>query len=403
MGVQLPPRAPQKKADMHDEIFLSKDDLALKGMLEDFVKKEVEPQASKFDRDEKFNLPLFKKLGNLGLLGLLINEKYGGSELSLSSMVLVHEELSKSDPGLTLSYLAHSVLCAYNLQVNASEEQKKRFLPPLSSGEKIGAMAMSEPDCGTDVLSMKTSAVKKGNKYILNGRKMWITNGCVDEEKTPCDLVLVYAKVKDKISSFVVEKGMPGFFVGQKIDDKLGMRASNTAELVFDNCEVKEENLIGKEGDSLVHMMRNLEVERLALASMSIGIAGRALKIMNRYASERQSFKKPIRSFGQVQRYIAQSYASLQSVRTYAYTVAKKMEENKDKNHRLECDAVKLLAGRLGKEISDNAIQVLGGYGYVGEYQVERLWRDAKLLEIGGGTNEALEKNITKELEKKEL
>ena len=380
--------------------FLNKESKALKGMLEDFVKKEVEPQASQFDKEEKFNLTLFKKLGDLGLLGLLIPEDYGGSGMDLTAMVLAHEELSFSDPGFCLSYLAHSVLCAYNLSVNGNEEQKKRLLPSLSSGQSIGAMAMSEPDAGTDVLSMKTEASKKGDKYLLNGRKMWITNGCVDEEKTPCDMVLIYAKLKDKISTFLVEKGMPGFFVGQKIGDKLGMRASNTAELVFDNCEVKKENLIGNEGESLVHMMRNLEVERLALASMSLGIAKRALKIMNKYASERKSFGKPIRSFGQIKSYLSRSYASLKAVRTYAYTVARKMEENPKENYRLDCDAVKLLAGELGKKICDRAIQVLGGYGYVGEYQVERLWRDAKLLEIGGGTNEALEKNIEKELQK---
>ena len=373
---------------------------ALREMIADFVKKELEPQALEFDKKEQFNLELFRKLGPLGLLGLLVKEEeLGGSNMDLSAMIIAHEELSSSDPGFCLAYLAHSVLCVYNIYRNANEEQKKIFLPGLCSGEKIGAMAMSEPDCGTDVLAMKTHAVKKGSHYILNGRKMWITNGCIDENKQACDYVLVYAKTGDKISSFIVEKSFTGFSVGQKIGDKLGMRASNTAELVFDNCEVPVSHLIGKEGDSLIHMMKNLEVERLALASMSLGIAKRCFNIMNKYSLERKSFQKSIRSFGQIQKYLAKSYAEYQALQTYIYNTAQQMQLEPSKNHRLGCDGAKLLAGEFGKVIADRAIQVLGGYGYVGEYVVERLWRDAKLLEIGGGTNEALEKNITKELE----
>ena len=372
---------------------------ALREMIADFVKKEVEPQALEFDKKEQFNLELFRKLGSLGLLGLLVKEeKFGGSNMDLTAMIIAHEELSSADPGFCLSYLAHSVLCVYNIYRNANEEQKKLFLPSLCSGAKIGAMAMSEPDCGTDALAMKTQAVKKGNIYLLNGRKMWITNGCIDENKQACDFVLVYAKTKDKISSFIVEKPFKGFSIGQKIGDKLGMRASNTAELIFDNCETPNSHLIGKEGDSLIHMMRNLEVERLALASMSLGIARRCLQIMNKYSSERKSFQKSIRSFGQIQKYLAKSYSEYQAVRAYVYNTAQQMQMDPSKNYRLDCDGAKLLAGELGKTIADRAIQVLGGYGYVGEYVVERLWRDAKLLEIGGGTNEALEKNITKEL-----
>ena len=374
---------------------------ALRKMTANFVKREVEPQALEFDKKERFNLELFRKLGPLGLLGLLVDdENLGGSGMDLTAMVLVHEELSRSDPGLCLAYLAHSVLCAYNIHRNASPEQRKLWLPDLCSGAKIGAMAMSEPDCGTDALAMKTHAIKKGSKYILNGRKMWITNGSLDEQKQPCDLCLLYAKTGNSISSFVVEKDFKGFYVGQKIEGKLGMRASNTAELVFDHCEVPDSHRMGKEGDSLIHMMRNLEVERLALGSMSLGIAGRSLEIMNKYASERKSFQKSIRSFGQIQRYIAKSYSEYQAIRSYAYDTARHLQAEPSKNHRLACDGVKLLASEIGKNIADRAIQVLGGYGYVGEYIVERLWRDAKLLEIGGGTLEALEKNITKELEK---
>ena len=347
---------------------------ALRDMVRNFVQKEVEPQAAEFDKKEKFNLDLFRKAGVLGLLGLLVKEEsLGGSGMDLTAMVLVHEELSRSDPGFCLAYLAHSVLCTYNIYRNANEDQKALFLKPLCCGEKAGAMAMSEPDCGTDVLSMKTNAVKKGDKYILNGRKMWITNGCLDDNKTACDYCLVYAKTGDHISTFLVEKTFQGFFVGQKIGDKLGMRASNTAELVFDNCEVPESHRIGQEGDSLIHMMKNLEVERLALAAMSLGIAGRSLEIMNQYASERKAFEKPLRSFGQIQKYLARSYAEYQAVRFYIYSTAQKKIAGPSKNDRLDCDAVKLLAGETGKTIADRAIQVLGGYGYVGEYVVERL------------------------------
>jgi len=374
---------------------------ALREMVSSFVIKNVEPQALEFDRKEQFNLDLFRKLGGLGLLGLLVKEEeLGGSGMDLNAMTAVHEELSYSDPGLCLAYLAHSVLCVYNIYRNTDEEQKKLWLPDLCSGTKIGAMAMSEPDCGTDALAMQTRAVKKGSHYILNGRKMWITNGCVDEGNEPCDIVLVYAKTGDKISSFIVEKSFKGFSTGQKIMDKTGMRASNTAELLFDNCEIPETHLIGGEGDALIHMMRNLEVERLALAAMSLGIAKRCLEVMNKYSLERKSFKKSIRSFGQIQRHLAESYSEYQAIRSYIYNIAGQMKEDSQENHRLDCDSAKLLAGRTAKNIADRAIQVLGGYGYVGEYVVERLWRDSKLLEIGGGTNEALEKNIEKELTK---
>ena len=372
---------------------------ALRQMVSDFCKKELEPQALSFDKKEQFNLKLFRKLGPLGLLGLLVKEEdLGGSNMDLTAMVLVQEELSRVDPGFCLAYLAHSVLCVYNIYRNASENQKKLWLPDLCKGDKIGALAMSEADCGTDVLAMTTQARRQGDKYLLKGRKMWITNGSLDESNSPVDICFVYAKTGDHLSSFIIEKGFKGFFVGQKIKDKLGMRASNTAELVFENCSVPLTHLIGKEGDSLVRMMKNLEVERLALAAMSLGIASRSLEIMNNYSQQRQAFKKSIRSFGQIQKYLATSYAEYHSARTYIYDIARQIEAQPTKNHRLACDSVKLLTGKMAKKIADRAIQVLGGYGYVGEYVVERLWRDAKLLEIGGGTNEILEKNITKDL-----
>ncbi len=376
----------------------------LRDTLKSFVKDEVEPQAHEYDRAEKFNLKLFKKLGDLGLLGLTVPEEFGGSGLDASAVCLVHEELSASDPGFCLAYLAHALLCVNNLAVNGSDAQKKKYLPGLCSGESVGSMAMSEPDFGTDVLGMQTTAVLKGDKYILNGQKMWITNGCIDDQKTPCDMVWVYAKTGEKngraqISTFIVEKNDVGFSVGQKIMDKLGMRGSNTAELVFENCELPLDRLVGGLGDSVHHMMRNLEIERVGLAAMSLGIARRSVEIMNKYASDRHAFGKPLNFYGQIQKYVADSYAEYKAASCYVYDTARKLDLNKEGN-RLDSDGVKLVATTMAKNVADRAIQVLGGYGYVGEYVVERLWRDAKLLEIGGGTIEAHQKNMTRDLAK---
>ncbi len=378
--------------------------LMLRETLQGFVKEEVEPQAHEHDKKEKFNIELFRKMGDLGLLGITVPEAYGGSGMDALAAVIVHEELSYSDPGFCLAYLAHSMLCVNNLAINGSEEQKKKYLPDLCTGKSVGAMAMSEPAVGTDVLGMATTAVKQGDHYVLNGQKMWITNGTVDDNKTPADCVLVYAKTGEKngraqISTFLVDKSHAGYAVGQKIIDKLGMRASNTAEIVFNNCKIPASALVGHEGDSMLHMMRNLELERLTLAAMSLGIAKRSLEIMNRYAAEREAFGKPLNFFGQIQKYIGESYAEYKAARAYVYDTARRMDLTKEGN-RIDSDGVKLVATTMGKNVADRAIQVLGGYGYVGEYVVERLWRDAKLLEIGGGTIEAHQKNIVRDLAK---
>ncbi|MEQ1664225.1 MAG: acyl-CoA dehydrogenase family protein [Bdellovibrionales bacterium] len=374
----------------------------LRDSLRQFVLSEVEPQALAFDRSEKFNLPLFRKLGDLGLHGITVSSDYGGSDMDAVSAVIAHEEISWADPGFCLAYLAHAMLCVNNLYHNGSEEQKKRILPKLCSGEWVGCMAMSEPHMGTDVLGMKTVAVKNNNGYVIEGRKMWITNGTLDESGTPADVVLLYAKTGEKngralISTFVVEKNHPGYSVGQKIKDKTGMRGSNTAELVFSACQVPKAALIGNEGDSMLHMMKNLEIERLTLAAMSLGIAKRSLQVMNKYARDREAFGKPLAAFGQIQKYIAESYAEYMAARTYVYDTARRMKLDQA-GQRLDSDGVKIVASTMAKNVADRAIQVLGGYGYVGEYVVERLWRDSKLLEIGGGTLEAHHKNITNDL-----
>lgn len=384
----------------------SEEHLMLREMVRQWVQEEVEPQALEHDKKEIFNLDLLKSMGEMGLLGLTAPEEYGGAGLDATSSTIVHEELAFSDAGFALAYLAHSALFVNNLAYNGNEEQKARILPKVCSGEWIGAMAMSEPDAGTDVLGLSTTAVQQEDgSWKINGRKMWITNGVLDESGTPADIVWVYAKTgtdekgRTRMSTFLVEAGTEGYYVGQKIEDKTGMRASNTAELVFENCIVPAENLVGSEGESLIHMMSNLEFERLVLAAMALGIGKRCLYEMNKYASEREAFGKMIRDFGQIQRHIGQSYAKYRSMRAYIYDTANNMQLGKA-GQRLDSDGVKLYAANAAKEIADSAIQVLGGYGYVGEYNVERLWRDAKLLEIGGGTNESHEKNITKDLAK---
>ena len=384
----------------------SDEHLMVRELVRDFVQEHVEPQALEHDRMEKFNLDMFKQLGELGLLGLTAPEEFGGAGMDATAAVIVHEELSVSDPGFALAYLAHSMLFVNNLAVNGSDEQKARFLPGVCSGLAIGCMAMSEPDVGTDVLGLSSTAVQnEEGDWVLNGRKMWITNGCIDDEGTPADIVWVYAKTgvddngRNSLSTFLVEKGTPGYSVGQKIMDKTGMRASNTAELLFDDCVVPAANMVGKKGSALMHMMRNLEIERLTLAAMAVGISRRSLQAMNRYADERQAFGKAIRDFGQIQRHIGESWAEFRAMRAYIYDTARKMSLGGG-GHRLDSDGIKLFATTAAKNIADRAIQVMGGYGYVGEYVVERLWRDAKLLEIGGGTLESHQKNITKDLSK---
>ena len=365
-----------------------------------FAEREIDAQALEYDRDEKFNIALFRQLGELGLLGVTVPEQWGGAGMDAVAATIVHEELSAVDPGFCLSYLAHSMLFANNLAHNGSDEQRAHYLPRACSGELIGGMCMSEPNAGTDVLGMSTTAREVEGGFVINGAKMWITNGAIDDE-TLGDVFLVYARLtndaRQELSMFIVEKGDEGFSLGQRIKDKLGMRASSTAELVFEECFVPHHRLVGERGQATLHMMRNLELERVTLAAMSLGIARRCVEIMNTYATDRSSFGKPLREFGQIQAQIADSYADFMAGRCYVYELAGRLSLDSFGN-RLDSDGVKLYCARMAKHVADRAIQVLGGYGYVGEYHVERLWRDARLLEIGGGTNEAHQKNMTRDL-----
>lgn len=377
-------------SDEHSEI---------RATVRQFAEERVRPQALEHDAQERFNEPLFRDLGDLGLLGATIAERFGGAGLDATTSVIIHEELAAADPGFTLSYLAHSILFAHNLDLNGNDEQRQRFLPGACSGELLGGMCMSEPGAGTDVLGMKSRAKREGDDFILNGTKMWITNGSRSDTQLG-DVFLVYAHTGDSprdLGLFVVEREMPGFALGQRLKDKLGMRASPTAELVFENVRVPAANVVGDPGRAVIAMMRNLELERLTLAAISLGIARRCVEIMNTYAQERVAFGKPINSYGQIQRYIGESYAKYMAGRSYVYQTAAELQMDQAGN-RLDSDGVKLFCSTMAKEVADNAIQVLGGFGYVGEYEVERLWRDAKLIEIGGGTIEAHQKNITRDL-----
>lgn len=372
--------APATSSDEHE---------LLRSTVRQFVQAKVEPQAMAHDESGKFNTELLREVGELGLIGITIPEADGGAGLDATASVIVHDELAYSDPGFALGYLAHTLLFVNNFYWAANAEQRLRYLPKVLTGQVVGAMGMTEPAVGTDVLGMQTTAVKRDGGYVLNGRKTFITNG------PEADLFCVYAKLEDRVTTFVVERGFEGFSTSDKIP-KMGMRASTMCELIFEDVFVPAENLLGKEGGGITNMMRNLEIERIGLAAMSLGIARRCLDVMVQYATDRRTFGKPIHEHGQIQRYIGDSYAKTEAIRALVYNVAATVGPGQ--RSRLGTDAAKLFAATAAKEIADNAVQVLGGYGYCTEYRVEQFLRDAKLIEIGGGTIEAHQKNITRDL-----
>jgi len=369
----------------------------LREMVSKFSKAYLDEQAKEHDEKEIFNKDLFHRLGKeLNLFGVTVPEVDGGLGLDATASVIIHEEMSQYDPAFTLSYLAHEVLFVNNFYYSSTPEQRKRYLAKVILGEWIGGMAMTEPNAGSDVLGMTTIAVKKGDKYILNGTKQYITNGSVG------NIFLVYAKMNNKdnkkITAFLVESSFKGFSVGKK-EEKMGMRASPTTQLIFEDMEVPEENLLGKENEATIHMMRNLEIERVTLAAQSIGIAKRCVDIMCDYSiRHREAFGKKIIEFGQIQQMIAESYVDLSQARALVYYVASGVHP--EIRNSLGAASAKLAATRMAESLSRKAIQVLGGYGYCREYPVERLHRDAILLSIGGGTNEIMQKNIISDLKK---
>jgi isovaleryl-CoA dehydrogenase len=367
----------------------SEEHAMLRQTVRDFASRTVEPQAEEHDRSATLNLPLLRQAGELGLFGVTVPEADGGAGMDATAAVIVHEELAWADPGFTLAYLTHAILFVNNFYWAASPAQRARYLGRVLGGEWLGAMGMTEPAAGTDVLGMQMVARKRGDRYVLQGRKTFITNG------PEADVFIIYAKLDGRVTTFVVERTFPGFASGPKIG-KMGMRASTMAELVLDDCEVPVENLLGTEGGGVINMMRNLELERITLAAMSLGIARRCLEVMTRYAVGRLAFDRPIVEFGQIQRHIGESYARTEAARALIYGVARTLTPTT--KNRLGSDAAKLFAATAAKEVADAAMQVLGGYGYCTEYRIEQFLRDAKLLEIGGGTLEAHQKNIARDL-----
>ncbi len=370
--------------------------LQLREMVSRFSMSEIAAQATRHDEEERFNVDLFRRVGSeLGIFGLTVSEQFGGAGMDAVAEVIVHEEMSRTDPAFTLSFLAHEVLFVNNLFVNGNDAQRRKYLPGVIAGTKIGGMGMTEPGVGTDVLGLSTVAVPKGDRFVLNGAKQFITNGYEG------DYFLVYAKIDDthrrEISSFIIESSYPGFKVGKK-EEKMGMKASSTAVLYFEDMEVPAENLVGGENKGVTSMMRNLEIERITLAAQSVGIARQCIDVMTRYATERTSFGRPLFEHGQIQRLIAESYAEFLAARALVYDVAGKI--NPGARNSLGAASAKLVATGMAERVARSAIQVLGGYGYCREFGVERLLRDAILLSIGGGTNEAMQKNIARDLQK---
>ncbi len=367
----------------------------LKETVYKFAQKEIAPIAKEVDENNEFPNFIWEKFGELGLLGITADEDYGGTGLNYLSHCIVMEEISRASASIGLSYGAFSNLCVNQINRNGNQEQKTKYLPELCSGKKIGALAMSEPNSGSDVISMSLLAEKQGNKtYLLNGTKMWITNG------PDADVLIIYAKTDPSagskgITAFVVEKDMVGFSVGKKID-KLGMRGSNTSELIFDNCEVPEDNILGNPGDGASILMSGLDFERVVLAAGPLGIMASALDTIIPYTQERKQFGRSIGEFQLIQGKIADMYTTLNACRSYVYAVASACDRGE--TTRKDAAGCILYAAEKATSISLDAIQILGGNGYTKDYPVERLLRDAKLYEIGAGTSEIRRMLIGREI-----
>jgi isovaleryl-CoA dehydrogenase len=360
----------------------------------DFAQDEIAPRAAEIDRSNQFPRDLWPKMGAIGLHGITVEEEFGGSGLGYLEHCIALEEVSRASASVGLSYGAHSNLCVNQIRRNGTTEQKRKYLPKLISGEHVGALAMSEPGAGSDVVSMKTKAEKKGDRYILNGSKMWITNGPVAET------LVVYAKTDPNagtrgITAFLIEKGMKGFKAAQKLD-KLGMRGSDTSELVFEDCEVPEENVLGSVGRGANVLMSGLDYERVVLAAGPLGIMQAALDVVIPYVHDRKQFGQPIGTFQLVQGKLADMYVMMNACKSYVYQVAKACDRGE--TTREDAAGAILLSAEQATKIALDAIQLLGGNGYINDYATGRLLRDAKLYEIGAGTSEIRRMLIGREL-----
>ncbi|MCG5242510.1 isovaleryl-CoA dehydrogenase [Azospirillum doebereinerae] len=366
----------------------------LRDSVRNFAAAEIAPLAEEVDRSNEFPNHLWRKMGDLGILGVTVEEEYGGAAMGYLEHVVAMEEVSRASASVGLSYGAHSNLCVNQIRKNGTEEQKRRYLPKLISGEHIGALAMSEPNAGSDVVSMKLRAEKKGDRYVLNGTKMWITNG------PDADTLVIYAKTDIAagprgITAFLVEKGFKGFSVAQKLD-KLGMRGSNTGELVFEDCEVPEENVLGGVGRGVNVLMSGLDYERAVLSGGPLGIMQACMDIVIPYLHDRKQFGQPIGEFQLMQGKLADMYTIMNAAKSYVYTVAKACDRGE--TTRKDAAAAILFSAEKATWMALEAIQTLGGNGYINEYPTGRLLRDAKLYEIGAGTSEIRRMLIGREL-----
>jgi len=366
----------------------------LRSSVKDFAQKEIAPIAADIDRKNEFPNELWPKMGRLGLLGITVDPEYGGTGMGYMDHIIAMEEISRASASVGLSYGAFSNLCVNQLNINGSKEQKEKYLPSLCSGEKIGALAMSEPNAGSDVVSMKLKAEKKGDHYILNGNKMWITNG------PDADVLIVYAKTdinagSKGITAFIIEKTFKGFSTAQKLD-KLGMRGSNTCELVFQDCEVPAENILGIEGGGVKVLMSGLDYERAVLSGGPLGIMSACMDIVLPYLHEREQFGKSIGEFQLMQGKLADMYVALNSSRSYVYAVGKACDRGEVT--RKDAAGAILYSAEKATWMALEAIQCLGGNGYINEFPTGRLLRDAKLYEIGAGTSEIRRMLIGREL-----
>ncbi|OIQ19083.1 MAG: hypothetical protein BM556_07295 [Bacteriovorax sp. MedPE-SWde] len=372
--------------------YFSEEEKQIQQMCRDFANNELAPFAEKHDHEESFNMDAFKKMGEIGVLGITADPEYGGAGMGALSATIVMEEFGKACASSTLSFLAHSILCVNNIQNNASQEQKEKYLPKLITGEHIGCMGMSEPEYGSDAVGIQTKADKKDDHYLLNGTKMWITNAQYS------DIAYVYTRTgpeRKNLSTFILEKDKGHFTFGKPIH-KMGMRASPTGELVFDNAKVGLDQLVGNEGDSIYHMMKNLELERITISGISLGIAQACVDQCIKYANEREQFGKTIGNYQLIQKMLAEMATETEMMRNFLYNVAYRYDQG-DKGPVVAAQ-VKLAIPKMATKIALDAIQLLGGYGYSREFPVERMMRDNKLNEIGAGTNEVMIMIIAKNL-----